>query len=295
MINQVKTSAAGKLMLLGEHAVVYGYPCLVTAINKKITVSIKKIPSQDIQLNSPIAPKSVYVAASVSKFFQKYKFKSGLSITTTSEFLPTLGLGSSSAVTVATLKALAQLFEIQLNKSQLFDLAVSVVRSIHSQASGFDVASAVYGGTIYYQIGKPVIQLPHRHLPLLVIYSGTKADTSSIVARVAALKVKNPAKVNNIFKSIASLVDKAKNAYLKSDWPTLGKLFNQNHQLLIKLGVSTDKLDSLVNTALNNGAYGAKLSGAGQGDCVIVLYQPKYRHRLSNALIKIGGKTLSVV
>ena len=75
MINQVKTSAAGKLMLLGEHAVVYGYPCLVTAINKKITVSIKKIPSQDIQLNSPIAPKSVYDAASVSKFFQKYKFQ----------------------------------------------------------------------------------------------------------------------------------------------------------------------------------------------------------------------------
>lgn len=288
-MRDVSASAQGKLMLLGEHAVVYGYPCLVTAINKRISVTVKKT------LNKQFFTDSIYVMTAVRIFTEKYHCKSNFSITTSSDFLPTLGLGSSSAVTVATLKSLTAYFDIALSEEEIFDLAQKVVRKIHRQASGFDVAAAVYGGTLYYQKRKKVKKLPVKKIPLLVVYSGMKADTSTLVNQVARQRKDNPAKVNNIFSRIGDLVNKARDAYDKSDWSRLGMLFNKNHRLLVELRVSSEKLNALVETAIKSGAYGAKLSGAGGGDCIIVLYKNNQKERLIKALIKSGGQILNIL
>lgn len=283
-------SAKGKLMLVGEHAVVYEYPCMVMAVNKKISVTIQKTKSLDLEL-----PKnSLFVKTAVLTFFKKYKIKSGLNLSTKSDFDSSLGLGSSSAVTVAVIKALSKLFNISLSRSDLFDLAYEVVLKVQGKSSGFDLAAAIYEGVIYYQLGKPTEKLPQRKMPLLVVYSGNKADTKTLVEKVAILKKNNPQKTDGIFQKIGDLVEKSKSAYLKSEWKTLGNLFNQNHKYLIDLGVSTDKLNLLAEKANEFGAFGAKLSGAGGGDCLILLYPQENKEAIIEAMLKNGGKIIDI-
>ena len=285
----VTSSAPGKLMLLGEHAVVYGYPCLVAAVNKGITVKISNSPDKQV------IPDSVYVKAAVRKFFAKYQVKSSISISTTSDILPTWGLGSSAAVTVAALNALSKFFAISLSAPQLFDLAFSVVRSIHRKSSGFDVAAAVYGGTIYYQKDKFIKKLPAKNMPLLTVYSGIKADTAKMVEKVAELRKNHSQKVESVFFQIGKLVNKGKLAYQKSDWDALGNLFNLSQEKLVELGVSTPIIDKLIDSARQNSALGAKLSGAGGGDCIIMLYKPAKKQILIDAIKANAGQILDVL
>lgn len=293
-MNKVSVSAPGKLMLLGEHAVVYGYPCLVTAVNKRISVTVEKIDSDKISFNFSVNSKSDFVQKAVALFFRKYNLRSGLLITTSSGFPPTLGLGSSSAVTVATLKALCEIFEIKLSKARLFDLAFEVITGFQELSSGFDLAAAIYGGTVYYRKNSVPEILPFKRIPLLVVYSGVKADTSSMIDSVAQLKKSYPGKINKIFNQIGVLVEKAKIACRLSDWQTLGKLFNLNQEKLAELGVSTDSIDRLVYTAQKTGALGAKLSGAGGGDCILVLYNPELKNTLITALTEANGKIIEL-
>lgn len=289
-MNQASASAPGKVMLLGEHSVVYGFPCLVMAIAKKISVTV-----QITQSNKNILPDSNYVKIAVSEFLQNYKIKSAISIKTEAEFPSIYGLGSSSAVTVATLKALSELFKISLSTNELFNFSLKITRKVYHQASGFDLASAIYGGIIFYQLDSKPEQLPQKKIPLLIIYSGLKAKTQNMVEKVAEFKKNNPKQVNFIFSQISDIVLLGKSAYLDSDWLKLGELFNRCHKLLVELSVSTDKLNLLQKIAIENGAYGAKLSGAGGGDCLIALYKENQKVNLEKALIKKGGKILNVL
>ncbi|OGG03909.1 mevalonate kinase [Candidatus Gottesmanbacteria bacterium RBG_16_37_8] len=311
MTDQAIASAPGKLMLLGEHAVVYGSPCLVASINKRITVFIKRLTVNKLHLSLPdlkfdkkfnlrdlyihSSPhQAVFVISAVSHFFHYFRKQSGLSIKTKSDFLPQLGLGSSSAVTVATLKALSRIFAKTISHENLFNLAFQSVKAVQKKISGFDLAAAVYGGIIYYQLNKSVLNLPKKNIPLLIVYSGIKADTEKMVNMVYQSKKINPLKVNRLFAAISQLVDKAKIAYKEDNWPLLGDLFNQNQKILTELGVSTAKLNLLAKTAVSSGAYGAKLSGAGGGDCLIVLYKVERRAQIIDAIKKNGGSLLDV-
>ena len=225
-MNKITVSAPGKLMLVGEHAVVYGYPCIVTSVNKKISVTAEKKDHQTLNLPG----NSLFVKIAVSMFFQKFGIKSGLTLSTKSDFDSSFGLGSSSAVTVATIKALSILFNLNLSSSEIFDLSFEVVKKAQGLSSGFDLAAAIYGGVIYYQIGKPIEKLPKRKMPLLAVYSGIKADTKTMIQKVSDFKKYKPKKANEMFSDISDLITKAKQAYFDSDWKRLGDIFNQNHK-----------------------------------------------------------------
>lgn len=277
-------------MLLGEHSVVYGFPCLVMAINKKIRVTVKLSKN-----NQNSIPDSNYIKIAVSEFLLKYNIKTTIALKTESDFPSIYGLGSSSAVTIATLKALSELFKISLTNAELFNFSLKVTRKVYPQASGFDLASAIYGGIIFYKLKSSPVQLPRKKIPLLIVYSGIKAKTQTMVEKVAELKKHNPKQVNLIFSQISEIVTTGKSAYLNSDWRVLGELFNKNHKLLVELGVSTDKLNLLQKIAIENGASGAKLSGAGGGDCLIILFKDNQKVNLEKALQKSGGQILNVL
>lgn len=300
-------------MLFGEHAVVYGKPCIVTAVDQRIKVSVEpsngnylKIVAPQVNLDNYVEkidilgkndapPGSRFVSLAVKNFFEFYKLSFGLKVTTQSDFSSKFGFGSSSAVTVATIKALSKYINIDTDNDRIFDLSYKTVLDVQGVGSGFDVASAVWGGTIYYTKGVNTKgTLEHGKLPLVVGYTGIKADTPTLVRQVAGLYKKNKELMDMIFGSIAEIAREGQMAILKGDLKKLGLLMNKNQKLLKSLGVSSPELNKLIDASLKAGAYGAKLSGAGGGDCMIALVPPDKVRSVGMAIEKSGGILLKV-
>jgi len=295
----ITISAPGKLMLMGEHAVVYGFPCIVTAVSERLAVSIEETNDEKITIDAPQVKDTRFVDQAIIDGCSAFGIvHHGLHIKTQSNFSNCYGFGSSSAVTVATLEALAVTFHKQIDKKSLFELAYKTVLAIQGVGSGFDVAAATYGETLLYTKGGDTLeQLSwdlNNGVSLVVGYSGVKANTPEIVRDVASKKEAQPEKVNRIFEAIGKLVLQAKEAGDKKDWETVGKLMNFNQEYLRDLGVSTEKLESMIYAAKQAGAYGAKLSGAGGGDCMIALTLTQKKKDIEQAIASAGGIVVPV-
>jgi len=288
----IKASAPGKLMLFGEHAVVYGYPCIVTTVSSRIYVEVEK--SNKFKVDAPQVKDLKFVLKTVRLFCEKYKVDNKILIKTKSDFSSKLGFGSSSAVTVATIKALSLFYKIEISKKEVFDMGYKVIREIQKIGSGFDIASAIYGKTIYYVSGGQIIEtLSVKDLSLVIGYSGIKADTASIVKNLEFRIHNSESEYKKIFSKIGKIVEEAKISLVNSDWKKTGELMNQNHKLLQELGVSTEKLDNMCFSAVSAGAYGAKLSGAGGGDCMIALTPKNKIKNVESAIINAGGEIIN--
>jgi len=273
----MKASAPGKLMLFGEHAVVYGHPSIVTAVSERLYVETSK---------SNCLPKDTrFVDAAIKLWGQE-----GMNVSTQCSFSGVYGFGSSSAVTVATLK----LLKPDVDNKTLFDAAYKIVLDIQKTGSGFDVAAAVYGGTMYYVKNQTIEPLRTLPIPLIVGYTGVKSNTVDIVNSVAKKREQYKEKVDRIFQSIGKIVEDAKSKLVEGDWERVGKCMDFNQEYLRDLGVSSEKLEALIKAAKSAGAYGAKLSGAGGGDCMIALGPPEKRAAVEAAIDGAGGEVVCV-
>ena len=311
-MNKITVSAPGKLMLLGEHAVVYGRPYIVTAVGQRMRAIVELTEKPVFQLNAPdvqvenyqkpmsdlgkddIPKGAKFVEMAVSQFTSEVG-KTGIKVTTASEFSSQFGFGSSSASTVCVIKALSELTNKKLSNKQIFDLSYKTVLDIQGKGSGFDVAAAVYGGTLYFVTpGKMIEPLKIASLPLIVGYSGIKADTVTLVNEVLEKAKKYPKVIDDVYTAIGNLVRQAKKAILKSDWLTLGELMNFNEGYLSILGVEGRKLADMIYSAREAGAYGAKLSGAGIGDCMIAVTPAGKSKAVTKAITQAGGQVIDV-
>ncbi len=309
---KVTASAPGKLMLYGEHAVVYGSPCIVTAVDQKVRVSVEPNGEGEIHVCSPNVgldeyhkkierlgkddlPKSMaFVEMLVKRFYEKNQIKQGIRISTESDFSTQFGFGSSAAVVVALTKALSTYFKIKMNNKEIFEMAYQGVLDVQGVGSGFDVAASVYGGTLYYVTpGTTIENIFEGELPMVVGYTGVKADTPTLIRQVAELK-RNEGWVEAVFGDIADLVNRAKTLFVKQDFVQLGKLMNKNQKLLSTLNVSSVELDKLIKASKDSGAYGAKLSGAGGGDCMIAFVEPDKKEIVVEAIGGSGGTWMNV-
>lgn len=313
----IKVSAPGKLMLFGEHAVVYNRPCLVAAVSQRLFVGVEKssedkilisapemkIPNFTVSLNdlNKEQPKEVrFVLEAVKNFFRKYNIESGLKIRTESQFSAKYGFGSSSAVTVCTIKDLSEIFETKMTEKEIFDLSYKTVLDIQGVGSGFDIAAAIYGGVIYFLTGgKKIEPLEISNIPLMVGYTGVKASTSEIVKAVKVEMEKNPGYYEKLYDDILQIVEKAKTAMGNSNWPEVGRLMTENQEILrkfkapsVEYGVSSEIIEKLIEACQKVGAFGAKLSGAGVGDCIIALGENK--QEIERAIKEAGGTPVSV-
>ena len=310
---RITTSAPGKLMLLGEHAVVYNHPCLVTAVDQRMKATVEFINSPTFELKAPdvkvqdykkplselgkgeIPKGAQFVEIAVKNFKEKYPFKNGVRVTTSSEFSSQFGFGSSSASTVCVVKALSELTEKKLSNKELFDIAFKTVLDIQGKGSGFDIAAAIYGGTLYFVTGGKTIEpLRVKELPMVIGYSGVKADTVTLINQVSEKAKEFPTVVDGIYSQIHELVDLAKEELVKENWNRFGMLMNFNQGLLVALGVSIPKLANMIYVAREAGAYGAKLSGAGGGDCMIAIVSEEKRKAVTDAITKVGGTVIDV-
>ncbi|MHB8629020.1 MAG: mevalonate kinase [Aggregatilineales bacterium] len=306
----ITASAPGKLMLFGEHAVVYNRPCIVTAVGLRIFSTVEEIETNNIEVETNglhiisideildpthMQAKDVsFVLAAVASLFRKYGgIRTGIRIITKGPE-QSYGLGSSSAVTVATIKALGDLFGLKLSLTDIFDLSYQAVLAVQGKASGFDVAAAVYGGTIYYLTGgKRVEPLNVETLPVIIGYSGQKVSTIGYINVVQSLIQRLPWAVNPIFDLIGEIVESAKRYMLVGDWQAVGELANINQGLLESIGVNTDQLSKIIFAARGAGAWGAKLSGAGGGDCMFAICDNHTSDQVMNAMEQAGSKIIS--
>lgn len=285
-------------MLMGEHAVVFGYPCIVTAVGQRLYVTAEKNDSSTVTIDAPQAKDTKFVNATVAKFFATKGTgisNHGVTLSIRSDFTSQVGFGSSSAVSVATLKALSLVCELSMTQREIFDLAYQVTLDIQGVGSGFDIAAACFGGTIFFKKGGEVLAPLPDEIPLVVGYTGVKADTPTLVRAVAAKREKEPEKVNRIFAAIGELVLQGKEALLAKDWEKLGKLMNFDQEYLRDLGVSSEKLEALILASKEAGAMGAKLSGAGGGDCMIAITSDEKRKAVEEAIEKAGGQVMRVI
>ena len=219
--------------------------------------------------------------------------KTCVKITTVSGFSSQFGFGSSSASTVCVLKALSELSEKKLDNKELFDLAYKIVLDVQGKGSGFDVAAAIYGDTLYFVTGGKVIEpLKVKELPLVIGYTGVKADTVTLINEVKEKMRLQPERIERIYDAIGKLTEDAKIKLLEGDWERVGKFMDFNQEYLRDLGVSSEKLESLISAAKKAGALGAKLSGAGGGDCMIALVTKDTRKLVESAIEKAGGQVI---
>lgn len=313
MKERVEVSAPGKLMLFGEHAVMYGYPCIVTAVDQRMSLVAVPIKERKLRLDAPEVgimgyekdldslgiigngPKGVrFVETAVKLFQEEFGLPFGIAIKTKSEFKIS-GLGSSSAAAVCTIEALSELLDKKLTKKELFDLSYKTVLEIQKTGSGFDMAAVIFGGTLFYLFGgKKIEPLKAEDLPLVVGHSGIKAETPVMVKMVEGKYQKNKKIMDEIFALMGKITQKARDSLEKGDFQKLGELANFNQGLLEAIGVSSDRLARLIFAAREAGAYGAKLSGAGGGDCMIAFVKEEKRKAVGLAIKKVGGKVIKV-
>ncbi|MDP2767344.1 MAG: mevalonate kinase [Candidatus Methanoperedens sp.] len=282
-------SAPGKIYLFGEHAVVYGEPAIACAVELRTRVSAKS--SDAITIYSGIGNTGLdfevhpYVSSAIKRLGSP-----DVSIEITSDIPVGSGLGSSAAVTIATLAAINIEFGLGYENEKLAKIGHEIEKEVQGAASPTDTFVSTFGG---------VVEIPSRkRLNLLdcgIVIGNTNKGaspkkTAKLVKQVAALKEEYPDAINPIIKTIGSFARQGEVLVSEKNYTSLGKLMNVNHGLLDALGVCTMKLSTLVYAARNAGAYGAKLTGAGGGGCMVALTDSP--HKVADAIEKAGGQAI---
>ena len=306
---QVTASAPGKLVLFGDHAVVHGQPGIVTAVDFRYRVKVEFLAEPLLRIDTPTLseravrlpvsgrkylPETAYVEAALQQLLKHFPIDCGFHIRTQGPE-QSYGLGSSSAITVATLAATARLCEIDLSRRDLYEMARAAVLDVQGAGSGLDVAAAVYGGTCYLErAGATPEPLAVAGLPVVIGYSGIKVGTTALIHQVASLRDGQPDLIDPIFALMGRLTMRARDCLLERRWCDLGRLTNVYQGLLDALGVNTASLARLIFSARAAGAWGAKLSGAGGGDCMFALTDVTRRAAVAAEIPAAGGEVIDI-
>lgn len=251
----------GKLILCGEHAVVYGHPALAVAVNQGATVRLRAVEGPTHVVSPSIDdPRLLEAVISIVG-------ESGWAVTIESDLPIGKGMGSSAAIAVALVRAFAHSQGQSISLDEVYAKAYAAEAAFHGTPSGLDHAVASRGGMLWFERGPPTVMRPAPvpQFPVVVIDSGSAGNTKDMVNGVLS---RRPA-VDPILAAIGDLVPKVHAALL--DPASLGPLLLENHGLLKDLGVSTPVLDQLVDLAMAHGAHGAKMAGAGGGGVVLAV------------------------
>jgi mevalonate kinase len=298
-------SAPGKVILFGEHAVVYGRPALAAPVTQlQATASVTanpdggfRIEAPDIELSAPLesCPPDHPIAAAVLNGFSALGIPSGEALTLhiRSTIPVAAGLGSGTAVTVAILRALSSHLGQDLNNEEISALAYEVEKLHHGTPSGIDNTVITYEQPVCFQKGQPIERLNVRS-PFTIIIgdTGLRSSTRVTVASVRDGWQAEPSDYERIFDQVGRIVQEARQAIEQGANHELGPLMNANQVLLTELGVSCQELDALITAANVSGALGAKLSGGGRGGNMIALAEADQEERVIRAIEAAGAKTV---
>jgi mevalonate kinase len=298
-------SAPGKVILFGEHAVVYGRPAIavpVFQVRAKVIVTVDprsfpglvKFLAPDIGLETSLydLPEDHPLAAVILKAGAALKLSHipACNIKITSTIPIAGGMGSGAAVSVAILRAFSASLGHPLSDEQVSQLAFEVEVIHHGTPSGIDNTVITYASPVYFVKGKPVeILRVKQPFSIVIGDTGVQSPTSSVVNDVHTAWEADQVLYNSLFDTAGEIAAAARKSIEHAAVDKLGPLMDENQALLSQMGVSSPELERLIQAARSAGALGAKLSGAGRGGNMIALVTPETALKVAAALEQAGA------
>jgi len=274
-------SAPAKIILFGEHFVVHGTKAILAAIDKRVTVTSTFTDNNTIKVNSQLGTLEVPISSSyeeVKSEFRPFIFlankiinhnqnSSGLEVTIDSDIPIGVGLGSSSACCVAAAASISELFK-ELSSEEILNLSIEAEKTIFPDTSGADCTVCTYGGMMEYpsieKIGNTF------DLNLLIANSMIPHNTKNSVEKVNKFKENDEERFSQLCNLENGLIDEVIIAMKNNDTTTLGLKMSENQKYLEEIQISNDTLRDMISS-LNEISLGSKITGAGDGGCIIAL------------------------
>ncbi|MDH5492736.1 MAG: mevalonate kinase [Myxococcales bacterium] len=289
----------GKLILLGEHGVVYGRPAIAAGLERGVRTRARRaarltlrIPSWGLEI-VPDARTEEPLARALAAILELYPSPEAAELVSEIALPAGAGLGCSAALGVSVIAALDALHGIARSPEERGRASLRWEEVFHGNPSGIDNMISACGGIALFRRGEPLEAIHAAlELRLVVADSGVRSSTKERVEQVARLRAREPEEVERVFEAIAALVLEGKRAIEAGQLRALGKLMDLNQALLGTLLLSTPELEEMCALARERGALGAKLTGAGGGGCMIALVADEARAaEVRDGLEELGRET----
>ncbi len=302
-----RASAPGKIILFGEHAVVYGRPALAVPVTQvHADVEVVESGSRGIWIDAPAVdlhvelntlPSDHPLASVIHNFLFLWRVSPfpDLEVRISSTIPVASGLGSGAAVTVALSRALASHFNHSITDEEVNAFAYEIEKLHHGMPSGIDNTVITYARPVYFIKGTPIETFRvGRPFTIVIGDTGIHAPTKESVGDVRKLWEADRPRWETIFDQVGGIAQTARELIERGDTDQLGLLMDQNHALLQEMTVSSPELDRLVLAARESGALGAKMSGGGRGGNMIALVTTETAEKVSKSLQQAGARNIII-
>ncbi len=303
-------TAPGKIILFGEHAVVYGRPAIAAPVTQlRASAVVEESSNKGVHLLAPDLNRDYWLldaneddpfARAVRVLFKEANIvdRPNLKITVESQIPIASGLGSGAALAAAVIRSLAHHLDLTAldNNECISKLTYEVEKLLHGTPSGIDNTVVVYEQPVIFLRRQPENRIDtlsvKRDLLFLIADCGIPSSTREVVADVRRRWLRSKVRFEHLFDSCGDIAQAAKEALGAGDTIKLGRLMNENHNVLVQMGVSSKELDQLVTAAQSAGATGAKMSGAGRGGNMIALVESSHEQKVRTALKEAGARAI---
>jgi len=289
-------SAPGKIILFGEHFVVHGTPAILAAIDKRVTVTSTFTDNKTIKVNSQLGTVEVWRSSSheevksefrpfvylANKMINSHQDVNGLEITINSDIPIGVGLGSSSACCVAAAASISGLFK-ELSSEDILHLSIEAEKTIFPDTSGADCTVCTYGGMIEYPSVEKIDNT--FDLNLLIANSMIPHNTKNSVEKVNKFKENDEERFSQLCDLETKLIGEVITAMKNNDVTTFGLKMSENQKYLEEIQISNDTLRDMISS-LKEISLGTKITGAGDGGCIIALVKDENMDKVSALLPK---------
>jgi mevalonate kinase len=291
----------GKLILLGEHGVVYGRPALAASLPRAAEASAEPAARPALEVDTwkvafdadavQAGEQAEQLRHAFCALLDTYGERPALRVRARMLLPDSAGLGGSAALSVAIIRAIDDALGVQRDGTAVADAALAAERVFHGTPSGIDTTMSASSGVAQFRKGAPLEQLAlARKLTFVVGHSGEPGRTLHTVASIRRQHERDPRKVDQVFDSMEALVANGKSALASGELWRFGQLMVLNQKLLAGLLVSTARLEEMCQVAIAAGALGAKLTGGGGGGCMIALCESAAQAEAVQAAIVALGR-----